>query len=486
ESARARGGAGAGAAASEELPEWLAQALAEERRAVRSALERSHQESREALDRELGRTHGALVAQVEGWGARRAGALRLPAVVMTGLRALGRQAEPEVERVDAQALGQGAVSASSSVTAPASARQSARAPSVRTSVLALHRASQGEVVDRDSRGDARPAGSKGSACSMGGPLPSPVGSPRLLVRPSPQKAAGPESEPCSPPAIPTEPERPKSPEGTAGPVCHKSAAAAKSRPSRRSYSNDRGVVSVMSANDVQERVTTVLWKGGESRRSPRRGQWAEFVDSTRFEVQFSGLVRGNQLEYRRYSYHPDPWPGANQILNVISVCFGVIFALEVSIKLCALRSTFFHLYWNVFDLMVVLFWLVEMSSVLKGNLENTTALRLARLARLLRLVRLVRQIRSFDALFLMTTAIKSSLIVLAWSCVLLLMIQVLVAFVINQLLEEFYFPFDHDEAEKKATFEYFGTFSRALLSTFEMTLANWPPVCRLLMENVSE
>merc|ERR1712151_1446969 len=69
---------------------------------------------------------------------------------------------------------------------------------------------------------------------------------------------------------------------------------------------------------------------------------------------------------------------------------------------------------------------------------------------------------------------------------LLFMIQVLVAFTINQLLDEFYFRGDHPQDELEDVFEYWGSFSRALLSTFEMTLANWPPVCRMLMENVSE
>eukprot|EP00971_Amphidinium_carterae_P103004 2038756-Amphidinium_carterae.1 len=31
---------------------------------------------------------------------------------------------------------------------------------------------------------------------------------------------------------------------------------------------------------------------------------------------------------------------------------------------------------------------------------------------------------------------------------------------------------------RMAVYEYFGTFSRSLLSLFEMTLANWPPVAR--------
>jgi len=35
-------------------------------------------------------------------------------------------------------------------------------------------------------------------------------------------------------------------------------------------------------------------------------------------------------------------------------------------------------------------------------------------------------------------------------------------------------------------YKYFGTFTRCLLSMFEMTLANWPPVTRLLVESVSE
>lgn len=35
-------------------------------------------------------------------------------------------------------------------------------------------------------------------------------------------------------------------------------------------------------------------------------------------------------------------------------------------------------------------------------------------------------------------------------------------------------------------YTYFGTFSRSLLTMFEITLANWPPVCRALTENVTE
>jgi len=39
---------------------------------------------------------------------------------------------------------------------------------------------------------------------------------------------------------------------------------------------------------------------------------------------------------------------------------------------------------------------------------------------------------------------------------------------------------------KRKLYEYFGSFTRCLLSMFELTLANWPPVTRLLAEEVSE
>ena len=39
---------------------------------------------------------------------------------------------------------------------------------------------------------------------------------------------------------------------------------------------------------------------------------------------------------------------------------------------------------------------------------------------------------------------------------------------------------------QRKIFEYFGTFTRSILSMFEMTLANWPTVCRTLGEEVSE
>eukprot|EP00928_Gymnodinium_smaydae_P071305 TRINITY_DN5492_c0_g1_i2.p1 TRINITY_DN5492_c0_g1~~TRINITY_DN5492_c0_g1_i2.p1 ORF type:complete len:261 (+),score=28.67 TRINITY_DN5492_c0_g1_i2:1183-1965(+) len=87
----------------------------------------------------------------------------------------------------------------------------------------------------------------------------------------------------------------------------------------------------------------------------------------------------------------------------------------------------------------------------------------------------------------MTTALRGSVSILTWAAILLLVLQMLLALLFTQLLTQYFFTNDSvGVEEKKRVYTYFGSFSRSLLSMFEITLANWPPVCRVLMENVSE
>eukprot|EP00439_Symbiodinium_sp_Y106_P026506 s624_g3.t1 len=175
------------------------------------------------------------------------------------------------------------------------------------------------------------------------------------------------------------------------------------------------------------------------------------------------------------------WSNGDDIFYVLEMVFGVVFTVEV----------------------IVLVWIL--GQVFEERLPvNSQVLRLARLIRLFRLLRLVRRIQQFDSLYLMSTAIRSSSGILGWTAALLFLIQMLFALVFNQLLYGFYFsdsdacanrnisaetPAAQDEFVKdqqEIVYTYFGTFSRSLLTMFEITLANWPPVCRVLTENVSE
>jgi len=57
--------------------------------------------------------------------------------------------------------------------------------------------------------------------------------------------------------------------------------------------------------------------------------------------------------------------------------------------------------------------------------------------------------------------------------------------VLSQILVS-YFESDNDPETQRKVFAYFGTFSRSMLTMFEITLGNWVPVARLLHDGVNE
>ncbi|CAK0852599.1 unnamed protein product [Prorocentrum cordatum] len=76
-----------------------------------------------------------------------------------------------------------------------------------------------------------------------------------------------------------------------------------------------------------------------------------FCVVTAFEMQGEGMSLGYELRYSRYE---DPagsgWPEATITLQILSICFGGIFALEVLIRVLAARKQFVFEWWNIFDL----------------------------------------------------------------------------------------------------------------------------------------
>merc|ERR1711959_58302 len=78
--------------------------------------------------------------------------------------------------------------------------------------------------------------------------------------------------------------------------------------------------------------------------------------------------------------------------------------------------------------------------------------------------------------------------ILMWSVLLLSSLQIFVALVINGVIaQKGYFEDENVPlSDRKQVFMYFGSFSRSLLSCFEITMGNWPPVARLLMDKIGE
>jgi hypothetical protein len=120
---------------------------------------------------------------------------------------------------------------------------------------------------------------------------------------------------------------------------------------------------------------------------------------------------------------------------------------------------------------------------------NPTLIRIVRLLRLFRLVRLMRvlqQFSGFDNLYLMATTMKGSISILSWSCLLLFSLQMMLALFLQSVCISFVKDSSNALEARELVFMFYGTFSRSMLTMFEVTIGNWMPPCRALTENVSE
>ncbi|CAE7200478.1 Kif21a [Symbiodinium sp. CCMP2592] len=109
-----------------------------------------------------------------------------------------------------------------------------------------------------------------------------------------------------------------------------------------------------------------------------------------------------------------------------------------------------------------------------------------RLGKLLRALRVVKMSQVLESLQLLLKCIAASVRILFWSLVLLMIIQCSAGMTISYMVSDFMVDPAVDEDKKFAVFRYYGTFSKTLLTMFEVLFANWAPACRVLMDNVSE
>lgn len=216
-----------------------------------------------------------------------------------------------------------------------------------------------------------------------------------------------------------------------------------------------------------------------------------------FSVQYKGLQVCYDIDYHGCNTEAAvTWGGARVTFSLTDWFFGLAFLAEALIKIFALGLRYFwdgrRSPWNWLDFTCVVGWFVD-----KGASAflpfDPQALRMLRLLRLMRLVRLLRILESLDVLYIMTTAIRGMSKVVAYAILLLTMMLATCALFLTQVLHASYFNeasavgMDPEALERQQKlYEYFGTFTRCVMSMFELTLANWPPVMRLLAEEVSE
>lgn len=221
--------------------------------------------------------------------------------------------------------------------------------------------------------------------------------------------------------------------------------------------------------------------------------------SSTFEMVFAGLIVLNtvnmcvEAEYRGWGVgDKQGFDGgqattvaADLVFMVVGLIFSVVFTSEVIIKMAALRCKFWFSAWNVFDFFIIA--IAWFSAGAKVDLPiNPMLLRLFRLVRLLRLLRSLSAFEVFDNLNLMVRAIKSAAPVIIWVVLLVFPTLACCALAFNFILVDFIEDPSQKESVREECYLYWGTFTSATLTMFEVTFGNWVPVCRFLYGNVDE
>lgn len=212
-----------------------------------------------------------------------------------------------------------------------------------------------------------------------------------------------------------------------------------------------------------------------------------------WETQYVGLEVGYKLQYPgRSTPADDVWSGAETTFLLLNWVFGIVFLIEFLVKLVVFRCQFFTKIWNILDFGCVLAFLFD--KIVAGDAGfNPQLLRCLRLFRLFRMVRLIRWLEKLESLYVMTTAIAGMSRVLGWAIALLSVMLLTCDLFLVQVLHATYFSnadtaslTAEELARHQEMYAHFGTVTRCMLSMFEITLGNWPPIARLLQEEVSE
>mmetsp|Transcript_93379 Transcript_93379/g.166084 ORF Transcript_93379/g.166084 Transcript_93379/m.166084 type:complete len:566 (+) Transcript_93379:43-1740(+) len=201
-----------------------------------------------------------------------------------------------------------------------------------------------------------------------------------------------------------------------------------------------------------------------------------------FQLQYKGFDVGQSIGFYDFSAE-DVWPSGGRVFFIIEGIFTILFAVELLARILVLKWDFVKVAWNWLDAFVVVTSLLQMAW---SGMLNTTVLRLLRIAKLGRGVRVVKMSTVLDSLRMILKCITASFLTLFWSLFLLFVIQCIGAMTlmygIDSYLEDENMPHDG----RMIVFKYYGTFTRTMLTMFEVLFANWISPCRVLVDHVSE
>lgn len=204
-----------------------------------------------------------------------------------------------------------------------------------------------------------------------------------------------------------------------------------------------------------------------------------------FKLQYDGFDCRHAVR-PEYDRAAETWPGSETAFKILEYIFTVLFVGELVLRFYAfgLRRSV-RQGWMWFDSIIIGFGLFD--TLGGGALGiNTSSLRLFRLVRLVRVFKILQSMALFDSLFLLIKALQASVKAMTFSFLILLVIQVVSGMFLCQMLQPFILDESQDPKVRDDVFNFFGTFTRSMLTMFEITMANWVTSCRLLSEGVNE
>jgi hypothetical protein len=202
------------------------------------------------------------------------------------------------------------------------------------------------------------------------------------------------------------------------------------------------------------------------------------------EMQYRGFDVGYFLRLEDYTRPADQtWPWAETLFLVMDWFCIIWFTVELLMRVICEPLDAWRSGWIWFDVIIILSAWAEIIDLLDFD---PSVLRLMRLLRLGRVLKMMRVFHMFDALFLLIRSLKASMGVLFWSFTLLLFLQISSGMLIMQFVQPYITDASRPEAQRLEAFMYFGTFTKTMITMFEVTFANWVPACRSLMETIHE
>eukprot|EP00747_Dinoflagellata_sp_TGD_P154567 gnl/TRDRNA2_/TRDRNA2_177507_c7_seq22.p1 gnl/TRDRNA2_/TRDRNA2_177507_c7~~gnl/TRDRNA2_/TRDRNA2_177507_c7_seq22.p1 ORF type:complete len:511 (+),score=74.83 gnl/TRDRNA2_/TRDRNA2_177507_c7_seq22:545-2077(+) len=204
------------------------------------------------------------------------------------------------------------------------------------------------------------------------------------------------------------------------------------------------------------------------------------------ELQHTGHDLGFSLGLPQYMVRAEErMPGTGGLLQTAEFIFVIVFGVELVLRVVALHLKFIVHPWNWLDIIIVTTAIVDQFRL--SLFMNATVLRLVRLTKLIRLLKMVRVAnKHFEAFFFVVTSICSSAAILFWSLFSIVVVQILCGTIMSQTLRGVIEDTSISEDVRLKLFLDWGTFSRTMLTMFELTFGTWSPSCRLLVDNVHE